>query len=80
MALEESFLVIYTRISGILLPARSRSFIHDLDMQRQFKYLNTKLGAAKRSCHDCLKYGMCGNPNADYSGNYVCDEWEWRYE
>ncbi|MCI6805353.1 MAG: hypothetical protein MR912_07120 [Prevotella sp.] len=49
-------------------------------MQRQFKYLNTKLGAAKRSCHDCLKYGMCGNPNADYSGNYVCDEWEWRYE
>ena len=53
-----------------ILQARSRSFIHDLDMQRQFKYLNAKFGA-KRSCHDCLKYGMCGNPNADYSGNYV---------
>nr|DAI06701.1 MAG TPA: hypothetical protein [Caudoviricetes sp.] len=34
----------------------------------------------KRSCHDCIFLQVCKDPNASYNGDYVCKDWDWRYE
>ena len=34
----------------------------------------------KKSCRDCLRFGMCGDPKATNDGSYCCNMWEWRYE
>lgn len=34
----------------------------------------------KRGCHDCLQYGMCGDPKANAKNGYTCPYWEFRYD
>lgn len=32
------------------------------------------------SCHDCLRYDFCDNPEKNPDGGYRCHLHEWEYE
>ena len=34
----------------------------------------------KKSCHDCIFLHVCKDQNKSPDGNYVCQDWEWKYQ